>query len=263
MTVLSLIFFRGKPLDLHDGNRHVTSCIFDVWLPWLFQMGGIVDVINCLLFLFLFLYPMYNAYSTSIKSLPSIKKRAFISAMKYNIVCSVICTITSFCVMFLMPYIPQHIWLAGNIDMMVNSVCVFIMLASNRKYLLIKFCCCISYYKNKNLKSISNEKTKTNMTTSIQKLHSTSTPVPDSTTITTTTSTTNNNNNNNSLNVESAIELNSLSSKENSSNIALTPTASTINKNNNDDDDYNFDDLDDDFLIELESIARDFEDYNE
>eukprot|EP00485_Elphidium_margaritaceum_P000723 CAMPEP_0202686874 /NCGR_PEP_ID=MMETSP1385-20130828/2638_1 /ASSEMBLY_ACC=CAM_ASM_000861 /TAXON_ID=933848 /ORGANISM="Elphidium margaritaceum" /LENGTH=351 /DNA_ID=CAMNT_0049341543 /DNA_START=6 /DNA_END=1061 /DNA_ORIENTATION=+ len=147
-----MTLFEGAP------NDKVTSCVMETYVSWLLLAGGIVDVFNTILFLFLFLYPLYKMHTmnaTAFANNPA-KKAAFISMMWFNVIGSSICTISSFIYLFVLPVIYGYLWFAGQIDMMVNSTAVFFMLATNRRYLrtfcneycdclYCDWCCCNDY----------------------------------------------------------------------------------------------------------------------
>jgi len=125
-----MIFFEGAP----DGK--VTSCIISTYKPWLLTAAGFVDVFNTLLFLFLFIYPLQKAYAMNKEAFDNnaAKKRNFISMMWYNVVLSAICSISSYVYLFLIPVISGYSRMGEQLDMMINSICVFLMLATNRSY---------------------------------------------------------------------------------------------------------------------------------
>ncbi len=143
-STLILVFFRGIPPENIDDGA-VTSCIMTTPIPWVLQFGAIIDIFNCLLFLYLFLHPLWKGYKATAAAFSNEwKKKNFLNMMYLNITLSLLCTISSFIVMFVLPLIAQYIWFAGNIDMMINSIAVFFMMASNRRYVTIKCCyCCV------------------------------------------------------------------------------------------------------------------------
>mmetsp|Transcript_21493 Transcript_21493/g.18944 ORF Transcript_21493/g.18944 Transcript_21493/m.18944 type:complete len:362 (+) Transcript_21493:49-1134(+) len=141
-STLILVFFRGiAPENISDGA--VTSCVMTTPIPWVLSVGAFTDIFNCLLFLYLFIHPLWKGYKATAAAFSNQwKKKNFLNMMYLNIILSLFCTISSFIVMFVLPLIAQYIWFAGNIDMMINGICVFFMMASNRRYISIKCCGC-------------------------------------------------------------------------------------------------------------------------
>lgn len=141
-----MTLFEGTP------NETVTSCIMEAYSVWILYIGGIVDVLNTALFLFLFLYPLLKAYKVNKTAFDSNigKKRKFLRMMWFNVILSTICTFSSAMYLIILPSVAGYLWFMGQIDMMINGVCVFFMMASNRRYLTMQCntycqCCCYEW----------------------------------------------------------------------------------------------------------------------
>ena len=74
--ILIMIYFRGKVFTIndsedHDRNIKITGCLFYEFKQWMFILGAIIDVINSIGLLYLFLKPLYLTIDTHKKYLDS------------------------------------------------------------------------------------------------------------------------------------------------------------------------------------------------
>ena len=76
--ILCMIYFRGKVFtnfDINNDNNFtqhrikITGCLFYEFKPWLFILGALIDVINSIGLLYLFLKPLYQTIKTHEKYL--------------------------------------------------------------------------------------------------------------------------------------------------------------------------------------------------
>eukprot|EP01084_Bolivina_argentea_P271868 462706_1 len=142
-VILCPLSFRGEVIDPSETDSIPTACIFGKFTSWVFDLSAVVDIFNSIFFLFLFAYPLYCAIkqkehftdSTAHQNL----RNELLKTIKYNIVCSSICSISSVSFLFIMSFaknndIGYYLWFGGNIDIMINSICMFLMVGANRKY---------------------------------------------------------------------------------------------------------------------------------
>ncbi len=105
-------------------------------LQWLWGLAGSVDFVNMLVFTYIFLRPCQISLGKSEDSFGKMGKKAFLSMAKMNVFLTTISCISSVTISVLVAIgrMSEYAWLGGNIDMMVNALCVFCMLATNRAY---------------------------------------------------------------------------------------------------------------------------------
>eukprot|EP01084_Bolivina_argentea_P095439 171593_1 len=145
-AILCPLSFRGQSEDPLKDSSTPTACLFGKYEPWVFIFSAIVDSFNSIFFLFLFVYPLWSivrnpALYNESKSRVALRMD-IINTLKYNVICSLICMISS--VSFLIiciigdssTTIGHYLWFGGDIDALINSLCVFIMFGSNRKYFM-------------------------------------------------------------------------------------------------------------------------------
>lgn len=89
--ILCLIYFRGKVFTIneddninHDRNIMITGCLFYEYKQWLFILGAIIDVINSIGLLYLFLKPLYLTIDTHKKYLDSYSIQSSNSNDRYH-----------------------------------------------------------------------------------------------------------------------------------------------------------------------------------
>ena len=158
-TILIMMLFKGAP------NDRITSCINDVSSDWVLYIGGVVDVFNTILFLVLFIYPIYKSYQMNQESFDNNSyTKQFQTMIRYNIILSTICSIASFIHLFLLASFPEYLRLFEQVDMSINQIAVGFMLASNRHYIKTKFnrycacLCCNHNNKDKKRRNVKNKK---------------------------------------------------------------------------------------------------------
>mmetsp|Transcript_38547 Transcript_38547/g.61590 ORF Transcript_38547/g.61590 Transcript_38547/m.61590 type:complete len:330 (-) Transcript_38547:170-1159(-) len=138
------------------------SCVISIAVEGIIEFCGALDVVNCVLLLYLFVKPIRVTFRRRKSgSAPEEDLKQFRFMTRLNIVCSLICCISTFVVMFLIPIFTDFTWLAGNLDMSINTMAVFFMMGSNRKYLSVKCArvceCCQERMKQERTQSISAE----------------------------------------------------------------------------------------------------------
>lgn len=166
-----MTLFEGAP------NETVTSCVMEAYSVWILYIGGMVDVFNTFLFLFMFMYPLCKSFKINQSAFDNnpAKKKKFITMMQFNVILSTICTISSFLYLFILPSVHGYLWFLGQIDMMINGTCVFFMMATNRRFvrkqcnencdcLCYSWCCCNDTEKGK-YQQVASKTSTTNVTT--------------------------------------------------------------------------------------------------
>eukprot|EP01083_Nonionella_stella_P152687 489762_1 len=139
-SALALIGFRGKVLNpLHEysnDDKPITSCLFFAFYAWLFESGAVIDAFNSTSLLALFIYPLWRSIESNNASGSSEHNEALKRTVTTNVACSTVCMLSSICTMTLIARFIQidYIWLAGNIDMLINSLFTFMMTDANRQY---------------------------------------------------------------------------------------------------------------------------------
>eukprot|EP01084_Bolivina_argentea_P258601 436050_1 len=127
--------FRGLATNPNNKQSTVpTACLFDEYESWVFYVSVGVEVFNSAFFVFLFAYPLCKIIKEN-------RNKKVIQMIKYNIIFSSIACISS--VIFLLyralsrtrQELAGYLWLAGNIDLIINAICTFLMVTANRKYL--------------------------------------------------------------------------------------------------------------------------------
>ena len=149
-VILCSLTFRGTVVDPTVNKSVPTACLFGQFYPWVFTFSAFIDVFNSILFLFLFMYPMYyvmKKQKSIDKQSPKLKPKTsssdtivFNEAIKFNVICSSICSVSSVSFLFVMSFaehgsIGYYLWLGGNLDIMINSISLFLMLGCNRRYI--------------------------------------------------------------------------------------------------------------------------------
>eukprot|EP01083_Nonionella_stella_P211639 765008_1 len=109
---------------------------------WFIILGSVVEMINCFVSLALFLYPLIKSISRLRKN-DNVNNKLllkFINLLKWNVILSFVACITSLLTLSLMPVIEGYIWILCTGDPFINSLCVFAMMASNRKFISRQIC---------------------------------------------------------------------------------------------------------------------------
>eukprot|EP01084_Bolivina_argentea_P264660 448396_1 len=127
--------FRGLPTNRNKKPFIPTDCLFDQYQILVFYLSVAVEIFNSIFFVYLFAYPLYKLYKINNAHIELIKM------VKYNIIFSSISCISS--VVFLLyrafakdnESFSYYLWLAGNIDLVINAICTYLMVTANRKYL--------------------------------------------------------------------------------------------------------------------------------
>eukprot|EP01083_Nonionella_stella_P166494 556803_1 len=152
--------FRGKVVDPIADPTMPTACLFGEFHPGVFTFSAFVDVFNSIFFLVLFMLPICELMSQSSngnrsdearigrhlqetevqKQAKQKVKKDFLTLLKYNVICSTICSVSSVAFLFAMAFadrgsVGHYLWFFGNIDIMINSISLFMMLGSNRRYM--------------------------------------------------------------------------------------------------------------------------------
>jgi hypothetical protein len=141
-VVLTSIFFTGKPVNATSENEVISWCLFNNWKWWFVILANTVDLLNCIVTLFLFLYPLLksvNRLKTNDNSNNTLLLK-FIDAMRWNVCLSFVATISSIVTLVSIPFVKEYIWLFCAGDPCVNSICVFFMMATNRTFLKDRLC---------------------------------------------------------------------------------------------------------------------------
>ena len=107
----------------------VTSCVLYEYQPYMVACNAVVDLFNSILFLCLFIYPIYQLSKENEEN-----TKDFGDTIKWNAICSSISTMSSITVTTLFLFLNNYVYLLGGIDMMINSICSFSMLGCNRQY---------------------------------------------------------------------------------------------------------------------------------
>eukprot|EP01084_Bolivina_argentea_P236441 397545_1 len=131
--ILCPLTFRGLSSNL---SFIPTACLFDQYKSWVFYLSVVVEVVNSVFFVFVFVSPLYKIINS--------EQNGVIKIIKYNVVFSSISCISS--VTFLIyralsrgTVLSHYLWLASNIDLVLNAVCIFVMVTANRQYLHFMF----------------------------------------------------------------------------------------------------------------------------
>eukprot|EP01084_Bolivina_argentea_P156412 272588_1 len=174
--ILCSVTFRGEVTDPHTNTSVPTACLFGKFTPTVFALSAFIDILNSICFLFLFMWPILDLMKSK-RKLQAAKMQKEISAannannnvkikqkltkdlqdiIKYNIICSMISCFTSVTFMCIMSFakhgsIGYYLWLGGNIDIMINSICLFLMPISNRRYIKHMYS---KYIKQENVESV-------------------------------------------------------------------------------------------------------------
>jgi len=184
-AVLCPLTFRGKSNNpLADENIIPTACLFDEYESWVFWLSVGVEIFNSVFFVFLFAFPLLKLVA---------KQESLNSIIKHNIgFSSVSCLSSSLFLMYRAlsrnTSLAHYLWLAGNVDLVINALCTFLMVTANRMYLqhlwqkcTAQLCCCCTsdreaqttssgvrdHHQNNNNISNGKEVTKTNEHTSV------------------------------------------------------------------------------------------------
>eukprot|EP01083_Nonionella_stella_P026549 73107_1 len=150
-AVLCPLSFRGKVVDPTIDNTVPTACLFGEYQSWVFDLSAMVDLLNCFLFLALYIWPIHSMNKQQkldgiigVHDVVQARKGSLSIDLRevftYNIICSTICSVSSITFLFVMSFakhgsIGHYLWLGGNIDIIINSLCLFLMLGTNRRYL--------------------------------------------------------------------------------------------------------------------------------
>jgi len=149
-AILCPLTFRGEVISSSLADKAPTACLFGEYQAWVFIFSAGVDVFNSIFFLWVFSNPLYKLWKLSEKNRKNENfkesvtdkalRKAIFRLMTYNIVCSTICSISSVTFLTVMAFassgeIGYYLWFGGNLDIMVNSLCVFSMVGCNRGYI--------------------------------------------------------------------------------------------------------------------------------
>eukprot|EP01084_Bolivina_argentea_P191843 329473_1 len=142
-SILIAIYFRGK--SNNNNSNQFIECQFDTFIPNLFSISSILDILHCVILTILFLGPnckdiYYN--KSEIFNTPQ-QIRTFVGQTNIHLLCIIVSCVSS--VIFML-FIDKHnlLYIYGNINIMINSIFTFLTLSSNRDYLkshLICKCC--------------------------------------------------------------------------------------------------------------------------
>eukprot|EP01084_Bolivina_argentea_P116130 206394_1 len=145
-VILCPLEFRGRYGDPFSDNSIPTACTFYDFAQWVMIFAATADAFNCVLFLWLFVYPLYIMVKTIQSIGPSTSETKndtseIIQTLKYNIIFSSICTISSVSLLVFASSAANdnsnghYIALGGGVDIMINAVSTFFMIGANRKYI--------------------------------------------------------------------------------------------------------------------------------
>eukprot|EP01084_Bolivina_argentea_P080778 146302_1 len=135
-VILASIFLRGKANNNNNENDIISWCLFNSWRWWFVIFANVIDLINCIVTLLLFAYPLLQSINR-LKRNDTVNKVLlikFINALKWNVFLSFIATVSSIVTLISVPIVKQFIWFFCVGDPFINSICVFMMMASNRKF---------------------------------------------------------------------------------------------------------------------------------
>eukprot|EP01083_Nonionella_stella_P293722 998924_1 len=138
-AVLCPLTFRGLPVNPRTTDIP-TACLFAKYTSWVFYLSVFVELFNSVFFVWLFAYPLYKILE------PAHENLKIINIIKYNVIFSTICCISSVLFLFYRALakdnhlLSHYLWLAGNIDLVINTVSTFLMVTANRLY--ISAVCC-------------------------------------------------------------------------------------------------------------------------
>eukprot|EP01084_Bolivina_argentea_P102625 183838_1 len=128
--------FSGKIVA--NTNHAISNCVFDTWQLWFIIFACSVDMFNTISSLCLFIHPLLTVIH-QINSTKDIENNAhvdnnnFMTVMKWNITLSVVANISSVTTLIMIPFANHYIWAFCLADPMLNAICVFCMIAPNRK----------------------------------------------------------------------------------------------------------------------------------
>eukprot|EP01084_Bolivina_argentea_P141123 248026_1 len=133
---ISAVIFRGTPTT-KDENNIISYCLFDTWQWWFVIVANIVDLFNCIASLLLFLLPLIKSVKrlkTTTDNVNNILLYKFVRAMKWNVALSFIAALSSLMALLSIPLVQEYIWLFCTGDPLINSLCAFFMISTNRKF---------------------------------------------------------------------------------------------------------------------------------
>eukprot|EP01083_Nonionella_stella_P050890 135224_1 len=140
--ILTTVVFAGRLVD--DG---ITNCVFARGAWWFSILGACIDAFNAIGSLALFIHPLLQAIRLASVTHAQhnrqeyLKHLGFISLMKWNIVLTTIAAISSMAALLCFYQLQEYAWFFCLGDPFVNSVCAFMMLSPNRKFMKMIFCC--------------------------------------------------------------------------------------------------------------------------
>eukprot|EP01084_Bolivina_argentea_P292747 503375_1 len=138
--ILTTVVFAGRLVD--DG---ISNCVFARGAWWFSILGACIDMLNAIGSLALFIHPLLAAIRlanvTQHDRQEYIKHLGFISLMKWNIVLTTIAALSSMAALLCFYQVQVYAWFFCLGDPFVNSLCAFLMLSPNRKFMKMIFCC--------------------------------------------------------------------------------------------------------------------------
>eukprot|EP01083_Nonionella_stella_P003819 10973_1 len=141
-VAFAALYFSGKVTDKEE-HQIISYCLFESWRWWFVIFSNTVDVFNCVVTLILFILPLLHSLKRLRINNDNVNhtlSHKFIRTLRWNVALSFIATISSVSLLVCIPVVKEYIWLFCGGDPFINSLCVFMMMASNRTF--IKYYCC-------------------------------------------------------------------------------------------------------------------------
>eukprot|EP01083_Nonionella_stella_P313755 1127713_1 len=140
--ILTAIVFTGN----YSTNATISNCsILGEWAQGFSIFAGFVELFNSAVSVTIFTYPlirtMYQVKLLGSGTEPQFMSKSdldtklqFISLMKWNVILTLIATLSSVTNLFMLLVAGHYIWLFCLGDPFINGLCVFLMIAPNREY---------------------------------------------------------------------------------------------------------------------------------
>eukprot|EP01084_Bolivina_argentea_P180470 311792_1 len=139
-TYLMQVFF--MQFECADSDQIDTYCIWTVSPIWLGLLGTSLELTNVIVFTSLFIIPLWKLNLVGImnKNDTGISENQFRTELKWNITLTLIATISSliFLISISIPWLLSIWWIFVAIDNVTNSLCCFLMMKPNIKYVVTK-----------------------------------------------------------------------------------------------------------------------------
>eukprot|EP01083_Nonionella_stella_P005406 15613_1 len=139
-VALANVFFSFKMTE----DSAYSHCVFDETSLWFLITAACVDMLNCVLSVSLFLYPLIKA-SIEIKLTNAdhasyMEQLGFISIMKWNVSLSAVTVLTSVATILSIHFAHHFMWAFCLFDPLFNSICIFCMHGTNRRFIRQVLC---------------------------------------------------------------------------------------------------------------------------